>query len=201
LEGFLGVRCEAIIDGTTPSSRGNVDKQQDEDKDEADTTIRNIGIAAGLVVLGVAVGLVAMWFCMKRKIKKNKDLRVGFGGNFDSVPGRDAYMNNAYATVGDARSDNTAKDPNLAAKKIINPAVDRNVNSSTERYVSFPAGRSVKSAKEKNVNLAEETKKGVSTAAGRNVNPTSVEMDVIDANDLHGDEEHVYCEIPYVQPR
>ena len=110
-------------------------------------------------------------------------------------------MNNAYATVGDARSDNTAKDPNLAAKKIINPAVDRNVNSSTERYVSFPAGRSVKSAKEKNVNLAEETKKGVSTAAGRNVNPTSVEMDVIDANDFQGDEEHVYCEIPYVQPR
>lgn len=110
-------------------------------------------------------------------------------------------MNNAYATVGDVKSDASVKDPNLAAKKDINHAVGRNVNFPTERYVSFPAGRSVKSAKEENVNLAKETKKGVSPAAGRNVDTYAVEMEAINANELQEDEELVYCEIPYVQPR
>jgi len=200
LKGFTGDRCEAIIDGT-PRSIGKVDKQQDEDKDNADTTLRNAGIAAALVVLGLIVGLAAMWICMKRKIKNRKELRVGFGGNFDSVRGKDAYVNNAYATVGDVKCDASVKDPNLAAEKDINPAVGRNVNFPTERYVSFPAGRPVKSAKEKNVNLVKETKKGVSPATGRNVNPYAVKMDAIDVSDLQEDEEPVYCEIPYVQPR
>lgn len=44
----------------------------------ADTTIRNIGIAAAFSVLGAAVGLLTMWFCMKRKLKKTKDLSMLF---------------------------------------------------------------------------------------------------------------------------
>ena len=134
---------------------------------------------------------------------------TGFNGALEDVPGKYDYIdagyasiaarNPSYATVGDATT-GYAMTKNLenGAGEGLYPAVRLGENPSTERCLDGAAAWKSVDTPEKHKHLTRAIMKDVGPAARGGMNHSNAfEMGVFSDEEPNGDEQHVYCEIPY----